>query len=106
MQGAYYQEAVGMKSLKMLTLSRYKRRAKLYMPPISASTAAQYRAVNGNSRTFATLPSSVKKVALMQGAYYQEAMGMKSLKMQTLSWCKWRTKLYGPANICVHCSAV
>ena len=28
----------------------------------------------------------------MQGAYYQEAMGMKCLKIQTLSRCKWRTK--------------
>ena len=37
----------------------------------------------------------------MQGACYQEAMGMKSLKMQTLSRCKRHTKLYGPANMSV-----
>ena len=30
--------------------------------PISASTAAQYIAVNGNSRAFATLPSSVQRL--------------------------------------------
>ena len=35
----------------------------------------------------------------MQGAYYQEAMGMKSLKMLNLSLCKGSTKLYRPANI-------
>ena len=50
-------------------------RAGQYLRPI----AAQYCAVNGNSRTFATLPSPVQKVALMKGAYYKGAMGMKSL---------------------------
>ena len=33
----------------------------------------------------------------MQGAYYQEVMGMKSLKIKTLSRCKRRTNLYRPA---------
>ena len=33
-------------------------------------------------------------------------MGMKSLKMETLSRCKRRTKLYRPANISVPCIAV
>ena len=43
----------------------------------------------------------------MQGAYsYQEAMGMKSLKMQALSQCKRRAKLYRPANISFPCIAV
>ena len=42
----------------------------------------------------------------MQGAYYQETMGMMSLKMQTLSRCKRRTKLYRPANISVPFIAV
>ena len=42
----------------------------------------------------------------MQGAHYQEAMVMTSLKMQTLSRCKRRTKLYGPAKISVPCSIV
>ena len=42
----------------------------------------------------------------MQGAYYQEAMGIMSLKMQTISRCKRRTKLYRPANISVPCIAV
>ena len=46
------------------------------------------------------------KVALMQDAYYQEAMGMKSLKMLTVSRCKRRTKLCGPANITIPCCAV
>ena len=41
----------------------------------------------------------------MQGAYFQEAMGMKSFKVQTLCRCKGRTKLYRPANISVHCIA-
>ena len=34
----------------------------------------------------------------MQGAYYQEAMGLKSLKMLTLSRCIGRTKLYSPGQ--------
>ena len=42
----------------------------------------------------------------MQGANYQEAMGMMSLKMQTVSRCKRRTNLYRPANISVPCIAV
>ena len=42
----------------------------------------------------------------MQGAYYQEAMDMKSLKMSTLSRSKKRTKLYRPLNISVPCCAV
>ena len=46
------------------------------------------------------------KGALMQGAYYQEVIGMKSLEMKTLSGCKRRTKLYRPANITVPCIAV
>ena len=46
------------------------------------------------------------KVALMQTAYYQEAMGMKSLKIQTISRCKRRTKLYRLANISFPCIAV
>ena len=35
------------------------------------------------------------------GRCYQEAMGMNSLKMQTLSCCKRRIKVYGRANISV-----
>ena len=42
----------------------------------------------------------------MEGAYYQESMGIMSLKMKTLSRCKRRTKLYSPANISVPCIAV
>ena len=49
--------------------------------PIPPSHTAPYGAFNGSSRTYATNPSSVQKVALMQGAYYQEAMDMKSLKI-------------------------
>ena len=56
---------------------------------------------------FATNPSSVyTKVALMQGAYFQEVMGIKSLKMENLSRCKRRTKLYRPDNISVPCIAL
>ena len=57
-------------------------------------------------RVYSRLILSRYKVALMQGAYYQEAMGMNSLKMYTLSQCKRRAKLYVPANISVPCSAV
>ena len=39
----------------------------------------------------------------MQDPYYQEAMGLESLKMKTLFRCKRRTKLYGPASIAVPC---
>ena len=93
MQGVYYQEAKAMKSLKMQTHSRNKRRTKLYGPvniyvPCSAVLRCQ--------RKFAYIRDSSKpgtKVALMHGSYYQEAMAMKSLKMQTLSRCKRRTKL-------------
>ena len=46
MQGAYYQEAIGMKSLKMYNLSRCKRRTKLY----------------GNLLIFATNPTSVQRL--------------------------------------------
>ena len=63
-QGAYYLEAMGMKSLKMQTLSRCKRRTKLYGPAnISFSLHRRImHAVNGNSRTFTTNPSSVQRL--------------------------------------------
>ena len=61
MQGAYYQEAMGMKRLKMHTFIGAKGTQSCTGRPISASTAPQYRAVNGNSRAFATLPSSVQR---------------------------------------------
>ena len=63
MQGAYYQKAMGMMSLKMQTLSRCKRRTKLYRPAnISVPCIAVYSAVNGNSCTFAANPSSVQRL--------------------------------------------
>ena len=63
MQGANYQEAMGMMSLKMQTVSRCKRRTNLYRPAnISIPCIAVYSAVNGNSRIFATNPSSVQRL--------------------------------------------
>ena len=62
MQSAYYQEAMGMKSLKMQTLSRCKRLTKLYGTANISAPASPYSAVNGNSRAFATNPSSVQRL--------------------------------------------
>ena len=62
MQGAYYEEAMGMKSLKMEAISRCKRRTKLYGRPISASPSSPNSAVIGNSRAFTTNASSVQRL--------------------------------------------
>ena len=85
MQGAYYHEDMGMQSLKMKTLSRCKRRTNLYGP---ANITGPCGAVWCRQWKFAYIRDSSylgTKVALMQGAYYQEDMGMQSLKMKTLS---------------------
>ena len=81
MQAAYYQEAMGLKSLKMQTLSRCNRRTKLHWP---ANTPVRNGAVQCSQWKFAYFRDSSllgTNVALMQGEYYQEAMGMKSFKM-------------------------
>ena len=62
MQGVYYQEAMGMKSLKMETLCRCKRLTKLYGPANISGPASPYSAVNGNSRAFTTNASSVQRL--------------------------------------------
>ena len=62
MEGAYYREAMGMKSFKKYTVSRCKRRTKQFGRPISPFPAEPYGAVNGNSHTFATLLSSVQRL--------------------------------------------
>ena len=62
MQGAYYQEAMGMKSLKFKTYLGARDPKRCTGRSISPSPAAQYSAVNGNSPTFATLPSSVQRL--------------------------------------------
>ena len=62
MQGVYYQEAMGMKSLTMQTLSRGKRLTKLYGPANISAPASLHSAVNGNSRAFATNPSSEQRL--------------------------------------------
>ena len=45
-------------------------------------------------------------VALMKGAYEKETTGKESFKMKTLSRCKKRTDLDGPANYSVPSRAV
>ena len=62
MHGAYYQEAMSMKSSKMQTISRCKMRTKLYGPANISAPASPYSAVNGNSRVLATNPSSVLRL--------------------------------------------
>ena len=74
--------------------------ASQYFRPIERSIVPSME-IRVHSRVKSKLGT---KVALMQGAYYQEAMGMKSLNIQTHSRCKRSTKLYGPANIYVPCS--
>ena len=81
MLGAYYQEAMVMKSLKMQTVSRCKRRTTLY-GPANISVPIQRRIVPSMEiRVHSRLFLARYKVALMQGGYYQQAMGMKSFKM-------------------------
>ena len=62
MQGAYYQEAKGMKSLKCKPFLGAKGAQSCTGRPISPSPAAPYRDVNGNLCIFATNPSSVQRL--------------------------------------------
>ena len=62
MQGAYYQEAMGMKSFKMQTLSRCKRRKMLYRPANISFPASPDSAVNGISRASTSNPSSIQRL--------------------------------------------
>ena len=48
--------------LEMKTLSRCKRRTKLYRPANIYFPCSSDSVVNGNSRTFATIPSSVQRL--------------------------------------------
>ena len=62
MQGGYYQEAMGMKSLKCKPFLGAKGEQSCTGQPISPFPLALYSVVHGNSRTFATNPSSVQRL--------------------------------------------
>ena len=62
MEGAYFQEALGMKSLKCKPFLGAKDAQSCTGRPISPFPASTYSAVNGNSRISATNPSSVQRL--------------------------------------------
>ena len=81
MQGAYYQEAMGMKGIKNVNPFSVQKAHK----PVRAGQylrSLQRRIVPSMEiRVYSWLFLARTMVALMQGAYYQEVMSMKSLKM-------------------------
>ena len=62
MQGVYYQEAMGLKNYKWKPFLGGNGAQSCTGRSISPSPAAQYSAVNGNSRILASLPSSVQRL--------------------------------------------
>ena len=60
MKGEYNSESVGMESLKMEIFVGAKGAQSCTGLLMEPSTAAPYIATNGNSRTFARLPSPVQ----------------------------------------------
>ena len=78
MQVANNPEAMGMESLRMETFCRFKRHTKLYMP---SNVAFHCSALWCRQWKFAYIREYAypgTKVALMQGAYNPEAMGLVS----------------------------
>ena len=76
-------------------------RAGQYLRPFQRRTELSME-IRVNSRPFLARYKGYTNARCI----YQEAMGLKSLKMLTLSRCKRRTKLYRPANISVRFCAV